>query len=158
MLMTYLMSYVLYPIHLMYVSLMRGRVMLTCDSFALVGWTSTPEGGYLQGFIRFWWTLSVKTPNCHGPYAWTMVAYTLLWPWTGCALLAPCCVGGGWLVSSDAGIGLIISMDSSESFGALASFSLTLHTCFWWEKVWILNMEAENQERRSKYYYTWFKN
>jgi hypothetical protein len=21
-------------------------VMLTCDSFALVGWTSTPKGGY----------------------------------------------------------------------------------------------------------------
>ena len=46
MLMTYLMSYVLYLIHLMYFSLMLGRVMLTCDSFALVGWTSTPKGGY----------------------------------------------------------------------------------------------------------------
>ncbi len=45
MLMTYLMSYVLYLIHLMYLSLMLGRVMLTCDSFALVGWTSTPKGG-----------------------------------------------------------------------------------------------------------------
>ena len=45
MLMTYLMSYVLYLIHLMYFSLMLGRVMLTCDSFALVGWTSTPKGG-----------------------------------------------------------------------------------------------------------------
>ena len=39
------MSYVLYLIHLMYFSLMLGRVMLTCDSFALVGWTSTPKGG-----------------------------------------------------------------------------------------------------------------
>ena len=29
----------------MYFSLMFGRVMLTCDSFALVGWTSTPKGG-----------------------------------------------------------------------------------------------------------------
>ena len=29
----------------MYFSLMLGRVMLTCDSFALVGWTSTPKGG-----------------------------------------------------------------------------------------------------------------
>ena len=46
MFMTYLMSYVLYLIHLMYFSLMLGRVMLTCDSFALVGWTSTPKGGY----------------------------------------------------------------------------------------------------------------
>ena len=45
MLMTYLMSYVLYLIHLMYLSLMLRRVMLTCDSFALVGWTSTPKGG-----------------------------------------------------------------------------------------------------------------
>ena len=34
--MTYLMSYVLHLIHLMYFSLMLGRVMLTCDSFALV--------------------------------------------------------------------------------------------------------------------------
>ena len=49
MLMTYLMSYVLYLIHLMYFSLMLGRVMLTCDSFALVGWTSTPKGGLLLG-------------------------------------------------------------------------------------------------------------
>ena len=48
MLMPYLMSYVLYLIHLMYFSLMLGRVMLTCDSFALVGWTSTPKGGLLQ--------------------------------------------------------------------------------------------------------------
>ena len=47
MLMTYLMSYVLYLIHLMYFSLMLGRVMLTYDSFALVGWTSTPKGGLL---------------------------------------------------------------------------------------------------------------
>ena len=46
MLMTYLMSYVLCLIHLMYFSLMLGRVMLTCDSFALVGWTSTPKGGF----------------------------------------------------------------------------------------------------------------
>ena len=46
MLMTYLMSYVLYLIHLMYFYLMLGRVMLTCDSFALVGWTSTPKGGF----------------------------------------------------------------------------------------------------------------
>ena len=46
MLMTYLMSYVLYLIHLMYFSLMLGRVILTCDSFASVGWTSTPKGGY----------------------------------------------------------------------------------------------------------------
>ena len=45
MFMTYLMSYVLYLIHLMYFSLMLGRVMLTCDSFALIGWTSTPKGG-----------------------------------------------------------------------------------------------------------------
>ena len=45
MLMTYLMSYVLCLIPLMYFSLMLGRVMLTCDSFALVGWTSTPKGG-----------------------------------------------------------------------------------------------------------------
>ena len=45
MLMTYLMSYVLYLIHLMYFYLMLGRVMLTCDSVALVGWTSTPKGG-----------------------------------------------------------------------------------------------------------------
>ena len=45
MLMTYLMSYVLYLIHLMYFSLMLGRVMLTCDAFALVGWTSTPKCG-----------------------------------------------------------------------------------------------------------------
>ena len=45
MLMTYLMSYVLCLIHLMYFNLMLGRVMLTCDSFALVGWTSTPKGG-----------------------------------------------------------------------------------------------------------------
>ena len=45
MLMTYLMSYVLYLIHLKYFSLMLDRVMLTCDSFALVGWTSTPKGG-----------------------------------------------------------------------------------------------------------------
>ena len=37
MLMTYLTSYVLYLIHLMYFYLMLGRVMLTCDSFALVG-------------------------------------------------------------------------------------------------------------------------
>ena len=35
-------------IHLMYFCLMLGRVMLTCDSFALVGWTSTPEGGYAE--------------------------------------------------------------------------------------------------------------
>ena len=51
MLMTYLMSYVLCLIHLMYFSLMLGRVLLTCDSFALVGWTSTPKGGLslLQG-------------------------------------------------------------------------------------------------------------
>ena len=49
MLMTYLMSYVLYLIHFMYFSLMLGRVMLTCDSFALVGWTSTPKGGF--GFV-----------------------------------------------------------------------------------------------------------
>jgi hypothetical protein len=27
---------------------MLGRVMLTCDSFALVGWTSTPKGGYVH--------------------------------------------------------------------------------------------------------------
>ena len=47
MLMTYLMSYVLYLIHLMYFYLMLGRVMLTCDSFALIGWTSTPKGGYI---------------------------------------------------------------------------------------------------------------
>ena len=46
MLMTYLMSYVLYLIHLKYFSLMLDRVMLTCDSFALVGWTSTPKGGF----------------------------------------------------------------------------------------------------------------
>ena len=46
MLMTYLMSYVLYLIHLKYFSLMLDRVMLTCDSFVLVGWTSTPKGGY----------------------------------------------------------------------------------------------------------------
>jgi hypothetical protein len=31
----------------MYFSLMLGRVMLTCDSFALVGWTSTPKGGFM---------------------------------------------------------------------------------------------------------------
>ena len=31
----------------MYFSLMLGRVMLTCDSFALVGWTSTPKGGFV---------------------------------------------------------------------------------------------------------------
>ena len=49
MLMTYLMSYVLYLIHLMYFYLMLGRVMLTCDSFALVGWTSTPKGGFSEG-------------------------------------------------------------------------------------------------------------
>ena len=30
----------------MYFSLMLGRVMLTCDSFALVGWTATPKGGF----------------------------------------------------------------------------------------------------------------
>ena len=41
------MSYVLYLIHLMYFSLMLGRVMLACDSFALVGWTSTPKGGLM---------------------------------------------------------------------------------------------------------------
>ena len=52
MLMTYLMSYVLYLIHLMYFSLMLGRVMLTCDSFALVGWTSTPKGGLLKNGIK----------------------------------------------------------------------------------------------------------
>ena len=46
MLMTYLMSYVLYLIHLMYSYLMLGRVMLTCDYFALIGWTSTPKGGF----------------------------------------------------------------------------------------------------------------
>ena len=50
MLMTYLMSYVLYLIHLMLGRVMltcdSGRVMLTCDSFALVGWTSTPKGGF----------------------------------------------------------------------------------------------------------------
>ena len=46
--MTYLMSYVLCLIHLMYFSLMLGRVMLTCDSFALVGWTSTPKGGLVM--------------------------------------------------------------------------------------------------------------
>ena len=40
-----LMSYVVYLIHLIYFSLMLGRVMLTCDSVALVGWTSTPKGG-----------------------------------------------------------------------------------------------------------------
>ena len=52
MLMTYLMSYVLYLIHLMYFYLMLGRVMLTCDSFALVGWTSTPKGGLgVDGFL-----------------------------------------------------------------------------------------------------------
>ena len=48
MLMTYLMSYVLCLIQLMYFSLMLGNVMLTCDSFALVGWTFTPKGGFLQ--------------------------------------------------------------------------------------------------------------
>ena len=42
----YDLSYVLYLIHLMYFSLMLGRVMLTCDSFALVGWASTPKGGF----------------------------------------------------------------------------------------------------------------
>ena len=52
MLMTYLMSYVLYLIHLMYFSLMLGRVMLTCDSFALVGWTSTPKGGCLKRELK----------------------------------------------------------------------------------------------------------
>ena len=51
MLMTYLMSYVSYLIHLMYFYLMLGRVMLTCDSFALVGWTSTPKGGLTVGEI-----------------------------------------------------------------------------------------------------------
>ena len=48
MFMTYLMSHVLCLIHLMYFSLMLGRVMLTCDSFALVGWTSTPKGGLIN--------------------------------------------------------------------------------------------------------------
>ena len=33
----------------MYFSLILGRVMLTCDSFALVGWTSTPKGGFKNG-------------------------------------------------------------------------------------------------------------
>ena len=52
MFMTYLMSYVLCLIHLMYFYLMLGRVMLTCDSFSLVGWTSTPKGGqYAKGLI-----------------------------------------------------------------------------------------------------------
>ena len=46
MLMTYLMSYVLYLLHLKYLSLMLGRMMLTCDSFALAGWTSTLKGGF----------------------------------------------------------------------------------------------------------------
>ena len=39
--MTYLMSDVLYLIHLMYFSLMPVRVMLTCDSFALY-WLAGP--------------------------------------------------------------------------------------------------------------------
>ena len=53
MLMTYLMTYVLYLIHLMYFSLMLGRVMLTCGSFALVGWTSTPKGGFRRRSLGF---------------------------------------------------------------------------------------------------------
>ena len=53
MLMTYLMSYVLCLIHLMYFSLMLGRVMLTCDSFALVGWASTPKGGFRSSQWRY---------------------------------------------------------------------------------------------------------
>ena len=36
----------------MYFSLMRGRVMLTCDSFALVGSTSTPKGGFGSEYTR----------------------------------------------------------------------------------------------------------
>jgi hypothetical protein len=36
----------------MYFSLMLGRVMLTCDSFALVGWTSTPKGGSRNIFYK----------------------------------------------------------------------------------------------------------
>ena len=48
MIMTYLMPYVLCLKHLMYFHLMRGRVMLIYDSFALVGWTSTPKGGRLR--------------------------------------------------------------------------------------------------------------
>ena len=48
MLMTYLMTYDLHLTHLMYFYLMLGRVMLTCASFALVGWTSTPKGGFVR--------------------------------------------------------------------------------------------------------------
>ena len=48
MLMTYLMSYVLYLIHLMYFYLMLGLMMLACDPFALVGWASTPKGGFYR--------------------------------------------------------------------------------------------------------------
>ena len=62
MLMTYLMSYVLYLIHLMYLSLMPGRVMVTCDSFALVGCTSTPKGGL------FYAALTDKRPPTPKPF------------------------------------------------------------------------------------------
>ena len=49
------MSYVLCLIHLIYFSLMLGRVMLTCDSFALVGWTSTHKGGLILDNTIFVW-------------------------------------------------------------------------------------------------------
>ena len=68
MLMTYLMSYVLYLIHLMYFSLMLGRVMLTCDSFALVGWTSTPKGG--SGPIFQIRNKGKFKGNIMNPYVW----------------------------------------------------------------------------------------
>ena len=54
MLMTYRMSYVLCLIHVMYFSLMLGCVMLTGDSFALVGWTSTPKGGLYRYDCPVW--------------------------------------------------------------------------------------------------------
>ena len=56
----------------MYFSLMLGRVMLTCDSFALVGWTSTPKGGFIlsknrRTTARVWffkWSISGKQSLC----------------------------------------------------------------------------------------------
>ena len=39
------MSYILYTF--IHVDLVLGRVVLTCDCFALAGYTSTPKGGYL---------------------------------------------------------------------------------------------------------------
>ena len=61
----------------MYFSLMLGRVLLTCDSFALVAWTSTPKGG---SHVKTQKLVQKLVQNCIANTKTTLLDFELVTP------------------------------------------------------------------------------